>query len=199
MAAADGTAAVGSRRGSTEEDRVQPAIPQPGVAGDESSRPGSARHSWQAAVPREQAAPQGRRGEHHAEPHLTQPESHAPQQGWQEQYAALEGGAEGQMLVQPQQPGSARAGAAFGAGDGGTGAADPGVQEVLAHWYYYRGQGYDAQAMAEWVRQVRVKLSEPSFAFTINRVLLSPAAWHVLLHHNSHATCAAVVQQLVLG
>lgn len=48
----------------------------------------------------------------------------------------------------------AAAAAAAGGGGGGAAASDPVVQEVLAFWCLYRGQGYEAEAMAEWVRQV---------------------------------------------
>jgi len=125
-AAAEAAAAapMGSRRGSTEEDPVQPGIPQGGAAGDEFSAPVNRHNAWQAKGAREQQpAVQGRPGQHHTE---------------------------------QQQPGSARSGA-----DAVSAAAlDPAVQEVLAHWYYYRGRGFEPDAMAEWVRQVSKERGE---------------------------------------
>jgi hypothetical protein len=81
---------------------------------------------------------------------------------WQQpqQAQALESGAHHNSSVEPHTQAATPASEAAPSGSASGAAAsaalleDPVVREVLSFWTYYRGCGYEREAMAQWVAQV---------------------------------------------
>ena len=75
--------------------------------------------------------------------------------------AALDSGVHHNSFVEPHPEAAAPASDAAPSGSASASAAasaalleDPVVREVLSFWTYYRGCGYEREAMAQWVAQV---------------------------------------------